>query len=93
MPVGVEQLLIADLIRVVGHFHGLDMTGAAADHILIAGGLHRAAHEAGAGIGHALHMVESLLRTPETPTAEDGCLGRGGQGIAGETESQQRCHK
>ncbi|KAG1246543.1 hypothetical protein G6F68_014596 [Rhizopus microsporus] len=76
--IDLQQLPIADLLGVVGDFHGFGVAGAAAADGVVVGGVFLAAGIAGHRAGHALDVLEHGLHAPEAAAGDDGLFLRGG---------------
>ena len=69
-PENIEQLGIADLVRVVFDLHHLRVPGTTAGHLLISRVLHLAAAVSGSGFQHAIQLVVRGLHAPEATSGE-----------------------
>jgi hypothetical protein len=71
-PVIVQQSLVTDAGRIIGHFHGLNMPSVIA---VVGGVLYGPAGEPGNHIRHTIELFEIGFHTPETATGEDRLIG------------------
>ena len=104
----LQQLAVGNLRRIVGDLHRFGVTGgAAADHLVMCGGL-AAAGESGDDVRDALQALKDRLNTPEAAAGKDRGLfgarrghfdvlngiGKLARGWAGEPcEHRNRCDK
>src|SRR5487761_66821 len=70
VPEGVQELVIGDLGRVVGHLHRFGVAGPAAADLLVRRVVASATGVPGDGIDDAGHLVEKVLDTPEAAACE-----------------------
>src|SRR5579862_5878199 len=74
VPVDVEQLLVARLLRIESDFDRLRMTCAALFNLLVARMLLGSAGISGLSFDHAWNRVEGALHRPEASAGEGGLL-------------------
>jgi hypothetical protein len=66
----LEQIVIADLLRIEGDLHDLCMSGRSGTHLLIRGVRARAARIAGDDALHAAQLAEERIDAPEASGAK-----------------------